>query len=125
MDNYDENVHKFLEKNIEKEQNVQDLIKTEGKVDSSSNENKLQEEEYIRKMVKIRVNNCFSEAKKESLKLFQSVWETVLDDENIPPNVKSFVLDSTVVAASDKYCILSTKLESTVYLINKNVDKIS
>ncbi len=125
VDNYAENVHKILEKSIEEEKKEQNSVKIEEKVDDSSNENKLQEEEYIRKMVKIRVNNCFSEAKKESLKLFQSVWEKVLDDENVTPNIKSFVLDSTVVAASDKYCILSSKLESTVYLINKNVDKIS
>ena len=125
VDNYAENVHKILEKSASSEENIQKDMPIKDESDSSSNEDKAKEEEYIKKMVKIRVNNCFAEAKKESLKLFQSVWEKVLDDEDVSPNIKSFVLDSSVVAASDKYCILSSKLESTVYLINKNVDKLS
>ena len=40
------------------------------------------------------------------------------------PNIKSLLLDSSVVASSNDYCILSSKLESTVHLINKELDDL-
>ena len=48
----------------------------------------------------------------------------VINDDSILPNIKSLLLDSSVVASSNDYCILSSKLESTVHLINKELDDL-
>lgn len=122
VNNYMENVDNILNNSNEKKKI--DFGLKENKKESKVIE-KENDKEYLKKLKKIRVNNCFSNAKKEFLNNFQSKWQEAIDDDNIKPNIKSFLLDSKIVAASDENCIITAKLKSTVHLINHNLDELT
>ena len=119
VDNYALNVDKILTEKAEKNKKEEKIVESEHK---TKVENAINEGEYLNKLVQIRVNNCFVNAKKDDLLKAKDVWKNVLNDDSIEPNIKSFILDSSVVAASSDYCIITSKLESMVHLINKNLD---
>ncbi len=80
-------------------------------------------DEELTKLVKIRVNNCFVNATKENLKNIQNIWQefiTNLDNKEI----LNLVVDTKIVAASDKYAILTNDFSEIVSLLNKNITKI-
>ena len=72
-------------------------------------------------LVRIRVNNCFCGAKKNILMEFKEVWDDLRNNSDLNGEVKSFVLDTQVVASSGDYAILMTKLESTMHIINSKI----
>jgi len=102
----------------EKEQPV---IKEDPVVEVSSND----DSEYWLELRKIRVNNCFTGAKKDYLRSYQELWQKEKENYNLAPDIMSIVLDSNIVASSEDYCILTSKLASTVNLINKKLDELS
>ena len=123
VDNYAENVDKLLENKAKEKQLVKKEEKNTEKTLNVTPSN-IHEDEYLTQLIKIRVNNCFVNAKKEYLLEAKEVWSKVINDDSILPNIKSLLLDSSVVASSNDYCILSSKLESTVHLINKELDDL-
>ena len=125
VDNYLENVDKILhkEEKIEKNSNPVQEISTEPEM--SVNETNENENDYLNKLIQLRVNNCFTEAKKEALLKAQDIWNTLVQDDAIKPAIKALIIDSTVVAASDNYCILTAKLDSTVHLLNKSLESLT
>ena len=71
---------------------------------------------------KIRVNNCFVNAKKDYLKEVQEKWDDfIVYETNANKKLLSYIMDTSIVAMSDAYGILMNKLESTVNLINDNI----
>lgn len=66
---------------------------------------------------KIRVNNCFVNAKKEYLQQVKTNWIefiSTLEDKNL----LNLIIDCNVVTANDQIAILTSKLEGTANLIN-------
>lgn len=73
----------------------------------------------------IRVNNCFANAKKNYLTDIKEKWSDFLVYEsNANKKLMSYIIDTDIVVASDKYAILVNSTESTVELINENVNSI-
>lgn len=80
-------------------------------------------EEKINELCKIRVNNCFVNAKKEYLQNIKNVWPEFINkiEDKLLLNL---VIDSNIVAASDKVIILTNKNEATVNLINQKLKQL-
>lgn len=77
-------------------------------------------QEKMNKLKTIRVNNCFLNAKKEYLQNIKATWPdfiTELKDKSL----MNLLVDSNIVAASDKIAIITNELEGTVNLINENI----
>lgn len=75
--------------------------------------------------VDIRVNNCFANAKKNYLSTIKEKWDDFLIYEsNANKKIMSFILDTDIVTASDKYAILTNKQLSTAELINENIKSL-
>ena len=66
------------------------------------------------------MNNCFVNAKKESLKFAKENLKKIIENNLDNTFLNSMLIDSSVVVASDDIYILSCKLDSTVNLINLN-----
>lgn len=74
-------------------------------------------------LIKIRVNNCFVNAKKECLQTLKQHWITFISDLK-DKELLNLLMDSDIVAASDKVGIITNKLEGTVNLINSKLSII-
>lgn len=75
-------------------------------------------------LIKVRINNCFVNAKKEYLQVLKNNWSNFvisLDDKSL----LSLIIDSNIVAASDKVAIITNLIDGTVNLINENLDNLS
>lgn len=76
-------------------------------------------------LIKIRVNNCFVNAKKDYLNEIKEKWEDFIAYEaNANKKLLSYIMDTEIVAMSDAYGILMNGLESTVDLINENIESL-
>ncbi len=106
------------ELSIEKQEGEKEV-----EVSSESEKEILISNEYFEERKKIRINNCFFGAKKEYLTKYQSLWSSLKNDLTLKPDFLSFLLDSSLVAASVDYAIISSKLESTANLINSRLDE--
>jgi len=84
-----------------------------------------QDQSFIDELKKIRINNCFAGAKKEVLLNYQNIWNTAVNDDCLKSEIASFLLDSSIVASSEDYCIISCKLPSTANLINSKLDEFT
>ncbi len=75
--------------------------------------------------IKIRVNNCFAEANKESKQMFMDKWKDLLDHLAVSDMyMMSLLADCVVEAASSKYVIISSKVDSTNALINSSIKEV-
>ena len=74
-------------------------------------------------LIKIRVNNCFVNAKKEYLQTIKNLWKDFVDNLN-DKSLLNLVVDSNVVAASDKIAILTNVIDGTSNLINNKLNEI-
>lgn len=70
---------------------------------------------------KIRINNCFVNAKKEFLSQIKENWQEYIRVLNEDRRLLALIVDATPVAASDSYMILSTPLLDTAELLNSNL----
>jgi len=111
----DQELNVIIEKKIEKKisENINLIETTEMLVPE-----KIKTE--IDEFIKIRINNCLSEAKKELLNELKSEWKFI---EVKDPEIL-ILQDTTIAVASIKQLILITDLKSTASLINKNYLKI-
>ena len=72
--------------------------------------------------VDIRINNTFVNAKKEFLNNIKSKWnDFVIYESNANKAMLSYLADTNIVAASNKYAILTNNLDITNDLINQNI----
>lgn len=111
---------------------------TENKIENDSitdeqvkdNEEQMNKENYEKTNtcsfnVNTRINNCFANAKKEFLNKIKDKWnDFLIYESDANKAIMSFILDTEIVAASDKYAILTNKIESTAELINNNISSI-
>lgn len=79
---------------------------------------------YINELKKIRVNNCFTDAKKESLISNQAIWNQKKSDTNVDKRILGLIVDSQLVASSLNNAIVTTKLASMATLINNQLEEI-
>lgn len=102
---------------------VKDPIAIQPKTVSNFKQNS-EGEEKINELIKLRINNCFVNAKKEFLQQVKLQWpEFISNIDN--KTLLNLLLDSNIVAASDSVIILTSISNGTVNLINKNLDEIS
>lgn len=81
-------------------------------------------DDYLVKLKKIRINNCFVNAKKSVLIDYKKYFQDMQDDTSTDPELLSLLIDSDIVAASLDYVILASALPSTVLLINQKLDEL-
>ena len=75
--------------------------------------------------IDLRINNCFVNAKRDYLSKIKEKWnDFLIYESNANKELMSFILDTDIVAASDLYAILINKNESTVELINNNINSL-
>ncbi len=76
---------------------------------------------------KIRINNCFVNAKKSSLEIAKKELTNILDDDKIEGKIRTLLSDSTVVASSETNLILTCFNSHNVNNANKellNIEKL-
>lgn len=80
--------------------------------------------EYLEELIKVRVNNCFAKADKSLLLSSKEKWLGFVNDLGATDEIKSIVIDSALVLASDTIWIITDNQESIVDMFNNNVEKI-
>ncbi len=83
-----------------------------------------QQDDYLQKLKKVRINNCFVGAKKDILTTYQEIWKR-LENASIKSDYVSWIMDSSLVAASSEYAIIGTKLDSLANLINSKIQEFT
>ena len=73
---------------------------------------------------KIRINNCFFNAKKEYLETIKKYWNNFINSNKLEKSVFSLLIDVIPVAASNEYIILSSTLSDTANLVNSRLKDI-
>lgn len=72
--------------------------------------------------IDVRINNTFVNAKKDYLNSIKSKWnDFVIYESNTNKALISYLADTNIVVASDKYAILTNNLDITNDLINQNI----
>ncbi|MBR1417151.1 MAG: DNA polymerase III subunit gamma/tau [Bacilli bacterium] len=95
------------------------IIEENNNIDTNNNTNKCSYN------LDIRVNNCFANAKRKYLDEIKTKWDDFLIYEsNANKKIMSYIVDTDIVASSDKYSILTNNLASTAELINENIESL-
>lgn len=76
------------------------------------------------KLIELRINNCFANAQKKYLEQAKQELADYSMSINASGKIKSIILDSTVVAASDKNLILTCSNEHNVIPANSSITEI-
>lgn len=71
------------------------------------------------KIINVRINNCFVDAKKEDLELTKNYIEKISFGSNTTGKIKSILVDSLVAAASYKYIILTCQNDHLALTANE------
>ena len=75
--------------------------------------------------IDIRINNTFVNAKKDYLISVKSKWnDFIAYESNANKLLLSYIVDTSIVAVSDRYAILVNNLDSTNDLINQNIKSL-
>lgn len=113
VDNEEEASGEEIEREVEEpveEKTIEEPIKVNKKANKSSIQ------------TNVRVNNCFAKAKRDCLAKIKEKWnDFLIYESNANKELMSYILDTDIVAASDKYAILTNKLESATELINNSI----
>lgn len=91
-----------------------------------SQENKLDKKNKVLDFdIDVRINNTFVNAKKDYLNNIKSKWnDFVIYESNTNKAMISYLADTNIVAASDKYAILTNNLDITNDLINQDIKSL-
>ncbi len=105
--------------------NVED-IKKPVEINEKVEEPKIikQENNFNPELIDIRVNNCFANAQKKYLESLKSKLQTLPITTNLDGKIKSILLDSSLVAASDKYMIFTMSNDHSVENANNLLNEI-
>ncbi len=129
----------FVDKNIakltdsKKESAIIKLIEEKPKISAPaieqtiiSQENKPEKKNKVIDFdIDVRINNTFVNAKKDYLNNIKSKWnDFVIYESNTNKAMISYLADTNIVAASDKYAILTNNLDITNDLINQNIKSL-
>ena len=120
---------KESKKEKEEEQQVEELSSEDEKEEETIEQPKVEKPIKVNKkankssiQTNVRVNNCFVNAKREYLAKIKEKWnDFLIYESNTNKVLMSYILDTDIVAASDKYAILSNNLDSARDLINNNI----
>ncbi len=111
--------------------NKESIEKHEVKDVLSTVEESIQKEEVINTVVKkqidlnVRINNCFVNASKEQKNKITSNWIDFMNSLMTKDrSLISLLADTVILAASDRYVMIQSKIASTNELINKTIEKI-
>lgn len=104
------------DKEIEKNNNIENQ-----NVNSKTSE---LNDEFINELINIRINNCFVNAQKTYLEVTKKIINDIVTKINESGKIISILLDSKVVAASDKNIILTSNNEHLVLSANKLLNDI-
>ena len=75
--------------------------------------------------INLRISNCFSEADKAKKEELISIWNDFISGLKLSDKKMYGLLSDTVIqAASGRYAIISSKIDSTNDLINENISNI-
>lgn len=103
------------EKNVIKSNNTETIIKDEIKTSESKQTFD----------INVRINNCFALANKAFLNKYKETWnDFIIYESNANKKLLSYILDTSIVVASDQYSMITNSLESTVNLINENISSL-
>jgi hypothetical protein len=103
------------EKNVIKSNNTETIIKDEIKMSESKQTFD----------INVRINNCFALANKAFLNKYKETWnDFIIYESNANKKLLSYILDTSIVVASDQYSMITNSLESTVNLINENISSL-
>ena len=80
-------------------------------------------QENYTELIKIRVNNCFVNAKKEYLQKIKELWQTFIGNLT-DKTLLNLLVDCNVVTASDKIAVLTNLVDGTSNLINGRLNEI-
>ena len=105
---------------MNKEQFLKKLKKKISILEESEIEDSNVDDEFI----KIRINNCFVTAQKQSLEKAKKELIQIADNCDIKGEIKSILLDSNVVASSNTNLILICKNNHNVNKANKMLKEI-
>lgn len=75
-------------------------------------------------IINVRINNCFWGAQKTCLEEFNNTYKNVINGNILDGKVKSVLIDSNPVAASEKYVIMASMNEKTAAVGNDNIELI-
>ncbi len=104
-----------------------EIVAEENTAEISNNEEGLKKDDNnkskLEDLVKLRINNCFCNAQKKYLEELKGKLEN-LALINSPGKVKGIIMDSTLVAASDKNLIFTASGDHNVSSANKMLDEI-
>ena len=103
---------------VDKKEEIKEEVKTK-KVLSSTKSSSIEE------LKRVRVNNCFVKASKESKRKLTNTWDKLAMNDSISKDILSLILDSKVELASDEYIVLSCAIEAQSSLINSKLDDIT
>ena len=124
---------------FENENNIQEktkinveISKTEFNKEQNIEINNEQENDYpkeknnseIENMINVRINNCFVNAQKTYLEEMKKEVNSYLDSSNISGKIKAVLLDTLLVASSDKYMIFSCENNHVMDNANKLITEI-
>ena len=79
--------------------------------------------ETYTELIKIRVNNCFVNAKKEYLQNLKEMWKKFVDNLS-DKSLLNLLIDCNVVTASDKVGVLTNIIDGTSNLINNKLKEV-
>lgn len=82
------------------------------------------EKENFDDLIRLRINNCFVNAQKTYLEEMKSLINKYQNSTNINGKIKSIILDTIVVAASDKYVIIACENDHIANNANKLLNQI-
>lgn len=79
---------------------------------------------YLEQLKKVRINNCFASADKALLLDFKDKWEKFINSSDVSTEIKSIIIDSTLVLASNNINIVVDVQPSIVDMFNHNISLI-
>ncbi len=80
---------------------------------------------YIKDLTSIRVNNCFAKADKKLLNECKKKWQDFVDSLKETNSLKTVLIDSNVVLASNDLNIIVCSQDSMAEMFNLELDKIA
>lgn len=110
------NKNNAIEKELENEENVTKNMELSAP--------KTKEQNNIEDLINLRINNCFANAQKKNLEEFKIKIDELSTAPKTPGKIKGILVDSILVAASDKNLIFTVNNEHNEENANKMLNEI-
>lgn len=109
---------------VKKEETPDEVVNKKRKIDSEMISREIISPiENYSELIKIRVNNCFVNAKKEYLQKIKELWQTFITNLT-DKHLLNLLVDCNLVTASDKVAVLTNIVDGTSNLINGKLNEI-